>query len=50
MPNVPDGRVEVEHLALLRAELTVAFAALESTYLTLDADAVIDRFRDDAPS
>ena len=36
-------RVEAERLALLRAELTAAFAAPESAYQSLDADAVIAR-------
>lgn len=36
-------RVEAERLAILRAELTAAFAAPESAYQTLDADAVIAR-------
>jgi len=36
-------RVDAERLVLLRAELTAAFAAPESAYQTLDADAVIAR-------
>jgi Arc/MetJ-type ribon-helix-helix transcriptional regulator len=36
-------RVEGERLALLRAELTAAFAAPESAYQPLDADMVIAR-------
>ncbi|SEQ89248.1 ribbon-helix-helix domain-containing protein [Sphingobium sp. YR768] len=36
-------RVESEHLGRLKAELTVAFAAPESDYQSLDADAVIAR-------
>ena len=37
------ARVEAERLALLRAELTAAFAAPDSAYRTLDADTVIAR-------
>ena len=36
-------RVERERLALLKAELTAAFAVPESEYLQLDADAIIAR-------
>jgi Arc/MetJ-type ribon-helix-helix transcriptional regulator len=36
-------RVESEHLGRLKAELTVAFAAPESDYQSLDADTVIAR-------
>ncbi|GAY24174.1 MULTISPECIES: addiction module antitoxin [Sphingobium] len=36
-------RVESERLALLKAELTAAFAVSESEYLPLDADAIIAR-------
>jgi putative addiction module CopG family antidote len=36
-------RVDGERLALLRAELTAAFAAPESAYQALDADMVIAR-------
>jgi Arc/MetJ-type ribon-helix-helix transcriptional regulator len=36
-------RVESEHLGRLKAELAVAFAAPESDYQSLDADAVIAR-------
>ncbi len=36
-------RVEAERLSLLRAELTAAFAAPDSAYQALDADAVIAR-------
>ena len=36
-------RVEAERLALLRAELTSAFAASESAYQPLDADTLIAR-------
>lgn len=38
-------RVEGEHLARLKAELTVAFAAPESNYAPLDADAIMARNR-----
>jgi putative addiction module CopG family antidote len=36
-------RVESERLALLKAELTAAFAVPESEYLPLDADAIFAR-------
>lgn len=36
-------RVEAERLALLKAELVNAFAAPESEYQALDADAIIAR-------
>lgn len=36
-------RVEAERLVALRAELTAAFAAPESDYQPLDADAIIAR-------
>ena len=36
-------RVEAERFAMLRGELTAAFAAPDPTYRTLDADAVIAR-------
>lgn len=36
-------RVESERLALLKAELTAAFAVPESEYLSLDADAIFAR-------
>jgi hypothetical protein len=36
-------RIEGEHLALLRAELMAAFAAPDSAYQALDADAVVTR-------
>lgn len=36
-------RVEAERLALLKAELVNAFAAPESEYQVLDADAIIAR-------
>ena len=36
-------RVESERLALLKAELVSAFAAPESDYAALDADAIIAR-------
>ena len=36
-------RVERDRLALLKAELTAAFAVPESEYLPLDADAIIAR-------
>lgn len=36
-------RVESEHMALLKAELAVAFAAPEHDYHPLDADAIIAR-------
>ncbi|MDR7156277.1 Arc/MetJ-type ribon-helix-helix transcriptional regulator [Sphingobium xenophagum] len=38
-------RVEADHFIRLKAELTRAFAAPESSYQTLDADAVIARNR-----
>lgn len=38
-------RVEAERLTLLKAELASVFAAPESAYQPLDADAVINRHR-----
>ncbi|RJG54652.1 addiction module antitoxin [Sphingobium terrigena] len=38
-------RVEADHFARLKAELTRAFAAQDSSYQTLDAETVIARNR-----
>ena len=38
-------RVEADHFARLKAELTRSFAAPDSSYQTLDAEAVIARNR-----